>query len=121
MQTNQSITDKVKSFEDACAMRELHPSAIIGSTDTKDEAAYKKLKLLIEVLNEGWKPNWEDTDERKWFPWFDMSSGFGFSHSNCVRWLTATSVGSRLCFKSEALSDYAAKQFIDIYRDFLTL
>jgi hypothetical protein len=48
-------------------------------------------------------------------------SGVGFSYVDCVRWLTSSDVGSRLCFKSSELAEYAGKTFESIYKDFLTL
>lgn len=45
-------------------------------------------------------------------------AGFAFADSNHAPSNTVASVGSRLCFKSEALAVYAGKQFIDLYMDF---
>ncbi len=82
-----------------------------------DVRAYMILRLLAESLNEGWQPNWDDEDEINYYPWFDMrgsSSGFRFGGCDC--WLSNSTVGSRLCFKSQELAEYAGKQFVDVYR-----
>jgi hypothetical protein len=117
----QKITDHVKSFEDACGMKGISVSEILNEYDTADEAAYKKLKVIIEVLNEGWKPDWNNSNQRKWYPWFNMQGGFGFSDSYYAGWVTVSFVGSRLCFHSEELAAYCATQFLDIYKNFLTI
>lgn len=122
----RTIFEKVKTFEDAYA--------ILPKTD-KDKKDYAKIKnldvadyikdslkriIIAKALNEGWEPNWKNTSEYKWFPYFSFDSGFGFSGSNCSNWTTNAGVGSRLCFKSEELSNYFGEQFIDLHKSVLT-
>lgn len=115
----QKITDRVKSFEDACNVLCYFPEVIISEFDSKSTIAYKKLVTIIEALNEGWKPNWKDKNEPKYYPWWNMSgSGFSLYFVGCS--CASSIVGSRLCFRSRELAEYAAKQFIDIYADYLT-
>jgi len=111
------VYEKIKTFEDA-----LKGSDVIVefNNDSDDEIAYKKLKVIVSAINNGWKPDWNNSDERKWFPVFILSSGFGFDDSSYGYALAGTGVGSRLCFQSEEQSDYAANQFIEIYKDLLT-
>jgi hypothetical protein len=110
----------IETFKDACDRLQIAPDSITNENDNPDEAAYKKLKVIIKAINNGWIPDWDNLNQRKWFPWFGLSSGFGFSRSffDCGR--TAASVGSRLCFESEEKSDYAGRQFIGLYKEFLT-
>jgi hypothetical protein len=117
---NLKITERVKSFEDACAIKGISVSSVFYHTDTKDIIAYKKLVIIVSVLNEGWTPDWKDSNQYKYYPYFSMtSSGFGFSYTLYGTWSAATVVGSRLCFKSSELSEYAGKKFGGIYNDFL--
>ena len=48
-----------------------------------------------------WEPDWNDDNEPKWFPVFNMQSktpsGVGFSHSNYDNWNTNTNCSSHLC------------------------
>lgn len=123
---NQKITDRVKSFEDACEIKGVLTSEILPFHCPKNsfqEAlnAMSKMAVIIEVLNEGWTPNWNDSNQRKWYPLFDMRAGFRFVGSACD-WTDASShLGSRFCLKSEELANYAGKQFGSIYKQFLTL
>jgi hypothetical protein len=115
----RKFTD-IKSFQDAC--EELGISTKIGNgIDTPDEAAYKKLKVITKAINQGWVADWDNTNQRKWFPWFVLSSGFGFSHANFGCDATVTDVGSRLCFESEEKAAYAGRQFLELYKEFLTI
>ena len=115
----ENIMERVKTFEDACDVLGIEPCTLFRSLDSKDEIAYKKIKIIARVLNQGWAPNWSDTNERKWYPWFNAagSSGFGFSASAYDYWFALA--GSRLCFKSKELAEYAGKQFECIYKSFI--
>ena len=113
----KSITATVKTLEDACKIVGVNPKTL--------RSAFDKLEVIIKALNEGWKPDWTNWDEYKYYPWFDMSAGKdrkGFELVDCVRYSRSVSdVSSRLCFKTEALAKYAAKQFKDLYKEFFTL
>jgi len=88
-----------------------------------DEVAYKMIKEIVKAFNEGWTPDWSNSNEGKYYPWFKMGSpsGGGFSYDVCVSWGTASGVGSRLCYKSADLAKHAGQLFESIYKDFLTL
>ena len=113
--------ETIKTFEDACRKLSLDPESVTTSADTSDEAAYKKLKVVIKAVNGSWIPDWNNDGQRKWYPWFNLYSGFGFSASTYDWASTATGVGSRLCFETEEQCTYTANQFIDLYREFLTI
>lgn len=117
----QKITDRVKTFEDACEVLDVAPEHVLNLVDTVDEQAYKKLKTIIRALNEGWVPDWNNSSQYKWYPYFKFTAGFGFSYTDCDGWDSRTAVGSRLCFKSEELAQYAGTQFQSLYNDFLTI
>lgn len=108
----------IKSIEDAYNV--LHEVRNIPENATKDEIAYIDLKVVNRAINQRWTPNWEDTDQRKWFPWFKgLSSGFDFSGTVYRYDYTFTYVSSRLCFETEAKAKFAGKTFINLYEDFL--
>ncbi|CAA0192838.1 hypothetical protein [Tenacibaculum maritimum] len=75
-------------------------------------------ELLCKSLNEGWTPNWDNSNEHKYYPWFKMGSS-GFRFVVCDYWTTDSFVGSRLCFKSRKLAKYAGEQFEDLYKKFM--
>ena len=110
-----------------------------------DLIAYLKLRIITAALNEGWEPQFTQ-DEERWYPWFFLytdeelaeksdewkrdrhlttmqyhrgewaglaSASSAFAPSN-----TTAYFGSRLCFKSDTLAEYAGKTFIDLWMDF---
>lgn len=114
----EKITDRVKTFEDACRISGGIPISLALEPDPQ-KVAEKKLELIIRVLNEGWKPNWDNGNECKYYPYFEKTSkGFVLlSVSLCYQ---SSRVGSRLCFKSRELAQYAATQFQSLYNQYLT-
>lgn len=116
----QKINDRVKTYGDACEVLGIS-SEIIGYDEmNEDEIAYIKLKTIIKALNEGWKPNWDDTNEAKYYPWFYMNGPSGFRLDYVYYSYHRSVVGSRLCFQKREVAEYAVKQFFDLYKTFFT-
>lgn len=120
-----------------------------GWTDdmyAREFEAYLKLRIITAALNEGWTPQFTE-DEYRYFPWFWLYTkeeiakmdkeerkkvvlfggnaysgayaGFAFAYTSNAPSATGATVGSRLCFKSSALAEYAGKQFAEIYFAFV--
>lgn len=69
----EDITNRVKSYADACKVLGIEPmdeDSMKAQGFRPDEIARRQLETITEALNEGWKPNWADTDEYKFYPWF---------------------------------------------------
>lgn len=120
---SSKITDRIKTFADVCEVKGISEKEFFSECTlcdlTIDEIAYRQVKMICEVLNEGWKPNWNNSSEYKWRPWFYLNEpGFRFHVAYFA--YSGTGVGARLVFKSEELAEYAAKTFLDIYKKFFT-
>ena len=113
--------EQIKTFEDALLRTDqtLEEFNNLSKGLRSDEIAYRKLKIIIKVLNNDWKPNHNDLTEYKYYPWHQLKAPFAFSGAHYGYMLTASTVGVRLCFKSRELSDYVGKQFEDIYKQFM--
>ena len=79
---NRPITERVKTFEDACReLGEDHPVVLAYQNtnlrdpevaeENRDILAYMKLRIIAAALNEGWKPQFTE-DEWRWYPWFTL-------------------------------------------------
>ena len=114
----EKITDRIKTFADILKELGISKNAweemINPNYWTEDEIAYKQVKMIAEVLNEGWVAEPFNEKQYKYYPLFMVDDG-AFVCSDCHSWYSLTSVGSRLCFKSSELAQYAGKTFIDIY------
>ena len=128
-----NIQEKVKSFEDACSVLGIQPTtpdfSFLEEKEQKAHLAHFKLVIITKALNEGWTPNWTSGKWDKWFPWFDFNTDNEESSSSSGRFSFVISdsrhspsyCGSRLCFKSDDLADYAAEQFFDLYKDYYVI
>lgn len=113
---------------------------------TQDLIAYLKLRIITAALNEGWEPQFTE-DECRYSPLFEFkfftqreindmsdyqksrmgSSAYHMSDGGCLvcayvgreSSFTYGTFGSRLALKNLDLADYAGRQFIEIYADFI--
>ncbi len=112
---------KIKTFDDACKALKIKPGTLpdvsaMPEKYRKAMIANYKLMIITEALNKGWEPDWTNSAETKYYPWFfNYKPGVGFSDSGYDGWCAFTRCGSRLCFKSSELATYAGTQFIEIY------
>lgn len=126
----EEITDRVKTYEDACKVLGVEP---INEQNAKaqgfrsDEIARRKLETIAAALNEGWKPDWNNTDQYKYYPYFyiqENAKGKGSAGLSCASTTAAAAntpafFGSRLCFYASRLARYAGNQFTDLYEQIL--
>lgn len=125
----EEITDRVKTYEDACKVLGVEP---INEQNAKaqgfrsDEIARRKLETIAAALNEGWKPDWNNTDQYKYYPYFYIQenangarAGLSCAATSYTATGTSAVVGSRLCFYASRLARYAGNQFTDLYEQIL--
>ena len=126
----EEITDRVKTYEDACKVLGVEP---INEQNAKaqgfrsDEIARRKLETIAAALNEGWKPDWNNTDQYKYYPYFYIqenakgkgSAGLSCASAHFAATDTYAYIGSRLCFYASRLARYASNQFTDLYEQIL--
>ena len=85
-----------------------------------DVLAYMQLTHIVKAINGGEWMDYSDTDVCKYYPYFNASgSAYGFSFCYCDCDSSGSLVGSRLCFKSRELAEYAGKQFSNIYNQYI--
>ena len=145
----QNVMERVKTFKDACNELGIeHDKWVQDKKDLGLEAdviAYLKLRIIAAALNEGWKPQFT-TDEYRYFPWFylytqseidEMSEeeksrvvyrschyahahgGVAYAHAYSDSSSAGTIIGSRLAFKTRELAEYAGRQFVEIWADYV--
>ena len=144
----KTYEDAVKELGNDHPLVEAASSASWRFTNPEDNdiIAYLKLRVIVAALNDGWKPQFVP-EEQRWYPWYELISKEDYEAmsedekqerrcvgrssndasangglvcsgaSNASSFSNAYS-GSRLAFKSEALAEYAGKQFAELFADF---
>lgn len=127
---------KITSFEHACQVKGIDPEfqsdiAHIHSGLPADQRkaiiSYAKLLIIVSATNEDRVFDWNNRNQKKWFPWFDMEvddrnpTGFRFHGTDCVWTSTGTAGGSRLCFHSAEEAEYTAMQHLELFRDIMVI
>lgn len=120
----QSKQEVEKYFQQACSelgiLNALPEVSMLPERNQKAVIAFYKLSVIIQWVNEGWEPNWQDREERKYFPWFDvLPAGLGYSYAYITASNTSAALGSRLCYKSADLSKEWAQKLLPLYEDML--
>ena len=107
--------------------------------------AYLRLRIINAALNEGWEPEF-NVNEYRWYPWFYLYTqkeidrmddeergrvlgrslysayayaGVAYSGASYASSSSYSNNGARLCFKTEELAEYAGKQFLKEWSDFM--
>lgn len=132
----EDITNRVKSYADACKVLGIEPmdeDSMKAQGFRPDEIARRQLETITEALNEGWKPNWADTDEYKYYPYFYIEvsevqteddtygayAGLSYAHTVNAATSSDANVGSRLCFHDRETARYAGRTFTNLYAQIL--
>ena len=123
----KDITDEIKTMDDVYRYNGVKESDVLPYSNPKSGKqralnACAMLVEMVEALNEGWTPNWDDSSQYKYYGWFRMSSsGFGLHGLGYVYSGSANDVGSRLCFKSSELAKYAGEKFKKLYKEWMLI
>lgn len=79
---------KITSYEDACKVLNIQPinEEVFNAFPKEDQRsmlAYHKLTVITRALNNGWKPNWDDQNEWKYYPLFRyVNAGLSYAYAS---------------------------------------
>lgn len=111
---------KIETVEDACNE--------LGETDEQvkilrlleqnnipeKEIAVQQWKVIVKALNKGWVPDFNNTDQRKYYPWFNLQGGVSLYSVSYVS--QSSFVPPYFLFKDEETVRYAISQFSSVYK-----
>lgn len=116
---------EIKSYEDACKVLGIQPIsdnavAAFPAEDRKSMLAYHKLTIIARAINGGWKPDWNNVNQYKYYPVFYYeSAGLSCALTSRAASCTLASFGSRLCFHDSETARYAGNTFTELYEQIL--
>ena len=109
---------QIKTYEDALR--------VLGREDFSRENLYpreiarRKLEIIIEALNEGWKPDFNNVKQSKWYCFsIGVNTSLEFSSSTISHTAANTNFSIHLCLKDKEIADYVGEQFTDLYEEML--
>ncbi len=119
----KNVMERIKTVADLLADNNIDQEQFDEQLEhfSDDEKAYWIIKLLVKTLNQGWVPDWSNSNELKYYPYFEMQGSSGFRFCVCDGWGSGSYVGSRLCYKSRALAEYAGKTFTSTYKQLMII
>lgn len=116
------IKDRVTDYESACRELGLEPltEADFGILHKNQRKRYFNrhvLTVVIEALNEDWKPDFQNHSEYKYYnyPYTDGKGGFAF---DCDYYNRICDAGSDLYYKSRELAEYGQTILKQHYLDY---
>ena len=82
--------------------------------------ALNELFTIAEAWNksDGFVPDLSDTEQDKWFPWFEYDddvAGFVYAYSLNSPASARATIGSRLCFNTHERAEQFGKKFVELY------
>jgi hypothetical protein len=120
---------KSTNLEELCASRGYDLQQIEAAALQMPEPLQKYTRaavlrpIVVEAINEGRVPDYNNSNELKWEPIFDLRdgpSGVGLVFSGADCWGTDTHVGARLVLFSDEDATFFGENFTDLHIDALT-
>ena len=123
------VAPRIQSYEEACERVGVEPlteERIKALELRPDEVARKKLEVITAALNEGWSPDWNNTSEYKYYPYFYIEprkhgayAGLSCTYTFGAASYASANIGSRLCFHEPDAARYAGRTFTELYEQLL--
>lgn len=115
---NKNYKD-IKTFTDACVAVGITEKMFYDKHSCLSSYLLNtaKLEIINKAINGTWVPDWNNTYEYKYYPYFVLTSSmFAYSSSTSSPSYSVTSISSRLCFETGKQANYAGEQFMEIYK-----
>lgn len=84
--------------------------------EKEETCPYKKIKQIEKFYNQEWKPNWSNTNEYKYYPYFSLSSAGGlvyYGFVNCY----GDFFGGVAFYKDSKTAKYVGETYTKEYED----
>lgn len=133
------MSERIKTFDEACMAQGLDPNTVLPDvtclpeSDRKAVTSFAMMCIINRSLNtypetnQEWKPDWNDSDQEKYYPWFEVvekpegASGFGLSVGVYVFVYANACLGVRLFYRDSATAIYAGETFTELYENMILL
>ncbi len=83
----------------------------------KKTLAFHKIQNIIKLFNEGWKPDFNNANQRKYYPYFVKNASGWVLFSSYYR--SSYSFDEVGFYQDEDTSNHCARLFLPIYNEYL--
>jgi hypothetical protein len=120
-------------FEQACKNQGYDAEKVMPDLSMYPEkhrealAAVAQLFILSDDANKDFEPDYNNNDQRKYYPWVDMEteennpSGFRFDDAGYVCSVAHAFLGSRLVFPNAEAAKEFFEENIELYKSMMTI
>lgn len=114
--------ERIKSYEDACEDQgEDVDSRPFKNPTTKKQHqsnAHWELMMISDALRGGKELDWDNSNQKKWSPYFDMRGNVSFRDTVYVYWASNCTASARLAVLDSETAEYFGKQFLSTWKIF---
>lgn len=113
-----NVMERIKTFEDVCKDQNRKIEDYYCDSEDPDEImanATKRALLISRCFNEGKEADWSNSNQSKYFIWWQYAPSSGWSLLVVDYWHTYTPCGARLAFLNRKHAEYCVTQFKDVY------
>lgn len=116
----QTLMERIKTYSDVCKelnIEELTESDFIflPKEQRAKMLAYHQIQNIAKLFNKGWEPNWSNSNEYKYYPWFEYKKSGGWLFYD-VSYYRSVSFGEPAFYKNRETSEFCGKTFLSIYK-----
>jgi uncharacterized protein YlzI (FlbEa/FlbD family) len=120
----KGLIERITCFDDVCIEMGADPKNFICTSENPIDIminALRKWILAAEYFNEGKEPDWSNSNQSKYIPWYKFSAGSGWSVYGVAYWHTGTGAycGSRQYFLNKTHVEHCVKVMPEIFIDFI--
>ena len=121
---NDSLFDRIKNLDDIYeelgrTQPTLKDFSFLPKEKRVKALSFIHIQAIEEVFNEGWVPNWKNTGEYKYYPYFEYKAQGGWSLFFCYFFFYSGSDGQPAFFKSKEIVGHVIRYFMFVYKDYL--
>ena len=124
--------EHLKTFEAACEVVGIDSKNVpnVESLPIGHAKALVSTYMLFVISEASWKQkgekiDWNNDDQRKYYPWFDLEkysgSSSGFSYYDYADVFSLSAVGSRLVYPDSETAKYVAETHLHLYKDLMVI
>src|SRR3990167_397182 len=115
-----TLFEQIKNYSDVCKKLDIeeldeNDFKFLPKEKRAKQLSYHKIQNIATLFNGSWKPDWNISNQSKYYPYFQNKVGVGLVF-DCSSYGYCSCSGAVSFYKDEETSNFIGKTFVDIYR-----